>query len=81
MKFKTVLILSALLAILLYQNSKLVDFNFLWMNFQIKQWIIIGFSAINGCIIGLILANKQKVGGNTESIQNHLNKEDDEYLK
>ena len=79
MKVKTILIFGALLAILLYQNNKLVDFNFLWMNFQIQQWIIISSSTIIGFIVGFILVNKHKNAG-IEEAKNIQDKADEEYL-
>jgi uncharacterized integral membrane protein len=79
MKVKTILILGALLSILLYQNNKLVDFSFLWMNFQIQLWIIIGLSSTIGFVVGLILKSKQMVG--TEPALKNIHRNEDEgYL-
>ncbi len=82
MKIKTIIIilLTASLTILLFQNSEPVGMKILWMEFQISKLIVIGAVFIVGLIVGLLWAAPKSKIEDGEMENSVLEDEDKEWL-
>jgi len=82
MKIKTLIIilLTASLTILLFQNSEPIGMKILWMEFQISKLIVIGAVFIVGLIVGLLWASPKKKLEDGEIENSVLEEEDKEWL-
>jgi uncharacterized integral membrane protein len=86
MRIKTmiVVLITALLTIVLMQNTDSVEFGFLWTDFRLPKLLIMtGFSVV-AFILGLLVGRPKRVkqvGGDAGNNRSNLSEEDQDYIK
>jgi uncharacterized integral membrane protein len=82
MRIKTIVVIgiTALLTIVLMQNTDEVDFAFLWASFRISKLVMMTAVSVFAFILGILVGRPKKVkrlGDNTKT----LSEEDQDYIK
>lgn len=82
MKIKTIFIilLTASLTAIIFQNSEQIGMRILWMDFQISKILVLAAVFIIGLIVGLLWAAPKKENKEIETEGTAINEEDKKWL-
>ncbi len=79
-----VVLITALLTIVLMQNTDSVDFAFLWTDFRLPKLVMMTGVSVVAFILGVLVGRPKRVkqvGGDAGNNHSNLSEEDQDYIK